>query len=109
MIRGQRPRICKTFEITRIIYWKFLVSFDTLNRFFHIPAFMDYFQHFENLNSISVPSTLVCRIDVQGKINMQVEKFLKNIKKHAGENRRVGGKFSGKSINVQGRNFLANQ
>ena len=48
-------------------------------------------------------------LDVHGEINMQVEKFLKNIKKHAGENRRVGGKFSGKSINVQGRNFLANQ
>ena len=56
IIRGQRLRICKNFEITRTIYWKFLVSFDTLNRFFHIPAFMDYFQYFENLNSISVPS-----------------------------------------------------
>ena len=27
-----------------------------MNRFFHIPAFMDYFQYFQNLNSISVPS-----------------------------------------------------
>ena len=49
-------------------------------------------------------STLVCRIDVQGKINMQVEKFLKNIKR-AGQNRRAGGTFSGKSINVQGKNL----
>ena len=36
---------------------------------------------------------------------MQVEKFLENIK-HAGRNRHAGGKFSGKSINVQGGNFL---
>ena len=47
-------------------------------------------------------STLVCRIDVQGKINVQVEKFLKNIKR-AGQNRSAGGTFSGKSINVQGK------
>ena len=46
--------------------------------------------------------TLVCRIDVQGQINVQVEKFLKNIKR-AGQNRRTGGKFSGKSINMQGK------
>ena len=51
------------------------------------------------------------RIDVQDKINKQVGKFLKNIK-CAGQNRRTGGKFSGKSINVQkgnkraGGNFL---
>ena len=31
---------------------------------------------------------------------MQVGKFLKNIKR-AGQNRRAGGKISGKSINVQ--------
>ena len=43
-------------------------------------------------------STLVYRIDVQ------VEKFLKNIKR-AGQNRRAGGTFSGKSINVQGKNL----
>ena len=46
----------------------------------------------------------MCRIDVQGKINVQVEKFLKNIKR-AGQNRRAGGTFSGKSINVQGKNL----
>ena len=48
------------------------------------------------------------RIDVQDEINMQVGKFLKNIKR-AGQNRRARGKISGKSINVQGGNFLANQ
>ena len=48
--------------------------------------------------------TLVCRIDVQGKINVQVEKFFKNIKR-ACQNRRAGGFFSGKSINVQGKNL----
>ena len=48
--------------------------------------------------------TLVCRIDVQGKINVQVEKFLKNIKR-AGQNRRAGETFSGKSIIVQGKNL----
>ena len=36
---------------------------------------------------------------------MQGEKFLENIK-HSGRNRRAGGKFSGKSINGQGGNFL---
>jgi hypothetical protein len=45
---------------------------------------------------------------VLGEINTQVGKFLENIKP-AGQNRRAGGKFSGKSINVQGGNFLANQ
>ena len=40
-----------------------------------------------------VLATLVYRIDVQDEINMQVGKFLKNIKR-AGQNRRVGGKFS---------------
>ena len=44
-------------------------------------------------------NTLVYRID---EINMQVGKFLKNIKP-AGQNRRAGGEFSGKSINVQGQ------
>ena len=48
--------------------------------------------------------TRVYQIDVQDKINVQVKKFFKNIKR-AGLNRRVGGKFSGKSINVQGKNF----
>ena len=38
------------------------------------------------------PHTLVCRIDVQGKINVQVEKFLKNIKR-AGRNKRAGGEI----------------
>ena len=53
-------------------------------------------------------STLVYRIDVQAEINVQVGKFLKNIKR-AGQNRRAGGKLSGKSINVQGENFLENR
>ena len=44
--------------------------------------------------------TLVCRIDVQGKINVQVEKFLKN-NKRAGHNRRAGGILFTKSIYVQ--------
>ena len=46
------------------------------------------------------PSTLVYRIDVQDEINVKVGKFLKNIK-HAGQNRRAGGKFFSKSINLQ--------
>jgi hypothetical protein len=41
---------------------------------------------------------------VQGKINMLVEKFFKKIKS-AGQNRRAGGTFSGKSINVLGKNL----
>ena len=45
-------------------------------------------------------STLVYRIDVQYEINVQVGKFLKNIK-HAGQNRRAEGNFFSKSINVQ--------
>ena len=36
--------------------------------------------------------TLVYRIDVQYEINVQVGKFLKNIKR-AGQNRRAGGIF----------------
>ena len=35
-------------------------------------------------------------------------KFLENIKR-TGRNRRAGWKLSGKSINVQGGHFLANQ
>ena len=54
--------------------------------------------------STSIPDTIV---DVQGEINVQVGKFLENIK-CAGRNRHAGGAFSGKSINVQGGNFLAN-
>ena len=34
--------------------------------------------------------TLVCRIDVQAQINVQVEKFQKK-NKRAGQNRRAGG------------------
>ena len=49
-------------------------------------------------------NTLVCQIDVQVQINVQGEKFFKNIKR-AGQNRRAGGTFSGKSINVQGKNL----
>ena len=45
------------------------------------------------------------RIDVQAEINVQVEKFLKNIK-HARQNRRAGGKIFSKSINVQTKIIL---
>ena len=45
--------------------------------------------------------TLVYRIDVQYELNMQVEKFLKNIKR-AGQNRRAGGKISWKINNRAG-------
>ena len=47
--------------------------------------------------------TLVYRIDVQDEINVQVGKFLKNIKR-AGQNRRSGGKISLKNIKCAGRN-----
>jgi hypothetical protein len=50
----------------------------------------------------------VYQIDVEDEINVQVGKFLENIKR-AGRNRCAGGKFYEKSINVQGGNFLANQ
>ena len=53
-------------------------------------------------------ATLVYRIDVHYGINVQVGKFLKNIK-GAGQNRRTGGRLSGKSINVQGEKFLENR
>ena len=43
-----------------------------------------------------------------GQNKVQVGKFLENIKR-AGRNRCAGGKFSGKSINVQVGNFQANQ
>ena len=56
------------------------------------------------LQGFKTSSTLVCRIERNSEINVQVEKFLKNIK-HAGQNRRAGGTFSGKSINVQGKNL----
>ena len=36
-------------------------------------------------------------------------KILKKNIKCARQNRRAGGKFSGKSINMQGGNFLSNQ
>ena len=49
--------------------------------------------------------TLVYRIDVQEEINVQVGKFLKNIKR-AGQNKRAGCNFFSKSINVQGKNLL---
>ena len=52
--------------------------------------------------------TLVYQIDVQYGINVQVGKVLKYIKR-AGQNRRTGGKLSGKSINVQGEKFLENR
>ena len=58
--------------------------------------------NFYNLTPFTndVVPTLVCRIDLQGKINVELEKFLKNIK-CAGQNRRAGGNFSPKSINLQ--------
>ena len=37
LLKGQRRRICKKFKIKRTIYWRFLVSFDRLYNFFHIP------------------------------------------------------------------------
>ena len=63
-----------------------------------------------HLRSTFLPclGTLVYRIDVQYGINVQVGKFLKNIKR-AGQNRRSGGKLFGKSINVQGEKLLENQ
>ena len=45
--------------------------------------------------------TLVYRIDVQDEINVQVGKFLKNIKR-AGQNRRAGGIFFWKINNRTG-------
>ena len=41
---------------------------------------------------------------MQDETNVQVGKFLKNIKR-AGQNRRAGRKFSGKLINMQGEIF----
>jgi hypothetical protein len=52
-----------------------------------------------------IVDTLVYRIDVQVEINVQVGKFLKNIKR-AGQNKPAGGKNSGKSIIVQVGIFL---
>ena len=46
------------------------------------------------------------RIDVQYEINVQVGKFLKNIKR-AGQNRRAGGKIFLKNIKRAGRNKRA--
>ena len=47
--------------------------------------------------------TLVYRIDVQDEINVQVGKFLEDIK-HAGQNRHAGGKILLKNIKRAGRN-----
>ena len=55
---------------------------------FYAPVF------WRDISSRCVYCTLVYRIDVQTEINVQVEKFLKNIK-------RAGGKIFSKSINVQ--------
>ena len=43
--------------------------------------------------SLNQIGTLVYRIDMQDEINVQVGKFLKNIKR-AGQNRHAGGIFS---------------
>ena len=51
-------------------------------------------------------STLVYQIDVWDEINVQVGKFLKNIK-CAGQNRRAGGKFFLKKIKRAGLNRRA--
>ena len=40
-----------------------------------------------------IPNTLVCLIDVLGKINVQVEKFLKNIKRADPNKQAVQGGF----------------
>ena len=58
------------------------------------------------MHGTSLLSTLVYRIDVQYKINVQVGKFLKNIKR-AGQNRRAGGKIFLKNIKRAGRNKRA--
>ena len=50
--------------------------------------------------------TLVYQIDVQCEINVQVGKFLKNIKL-AGQNRRAGRKINLKNIKGAGRNNRA--
>ena len=47
---------------------------------------------FQSEKQPALPNTLVYRIDVQYEINVQVGKFLKNIKR-AGQNRRAGGNF----------------
>ena len=52
-----------------------------------------------SLNNVR-DTTLVYRIDMQDEINVQVGKFLKNIKR-AGQNRSVGGNCFSKSINMQ--------
>ena len=56
--------------------------------------------HFKDIH------TLVYRIDVQYEINVQVGKFLKNIKR-AGQNRRAGRKIYLKNIKRAGRNKRA--
>ena len=71
-------------------YLVYTKRFPTLNKWIYTPT----------LGYNSKYITLVCQIDVQGKINVLVETFLKNIK-CAGQNRRAGGNFSSKSINVQ--------
>ena len=51
-------------------------------------SFLGDFRRLCPLNNVQIRSTLVYQIDVQ------VEKFLKNIK-HAGQNKHAGVKFSG--------------
>ena len=55
---------------------------------------MIWFVFLDDVAKLKIPSeiTLVCRIDVLGKMNVQLEKFLVNIKR-AGRNRRAGGNF----------------
>jgi hypothetical protein len=65
-------------------------------------TYLLYLRALQKTKYSSVPNRRVGRNKREGG------KFLENIK-HAGRNRRAGRKFSGKSINVQGGNFLANQ
>ena len=58
--------------------------------------------HFRQLFTL----TLVYRIDVQDKTNVQVGKFLKNIK-HAGQNKCAGGEIFFKNIKRAGQNRRA--
>ena len=58
-------------------------------------AFVSIYLQITILNPQKILPTLVYRIDVQYEMIVQVGKFLKNIKR-AGQNRRPGGKLSGK-------------
>ena len=61
---------------------------------------------FPNINHQQYEPTLVYRIDVQYKINVQVGNFLKSIKR-AEQNRLAGGKIFLKNNKRAGRNSRA--